>query len=250
MPRDDAESTRLRIAAVSDIHVGRTPRAGLRRMLAHASDEADVLLLCGDLTDHGLPAEATVLAEDLEANVDIRVLGVWGNHDFEAESIDEVADILCDAGVRLLDGDCEVIDGVGFAGVCGFAGGFDQYALHPWGETAMKEFVQYTLDETLKLERALKRLSTDKKVVLLHYAPISQTIAGEPEQIYPFLGSSRLEDPLNHYDATVAFHGHAHKGTPVGQTATGVPVYNVAMPLLASAYPEQPPVRIFELELD
>lgn len=237
----------MRIAAVSDIHYGKNAGGSLKDLFIEASDAADVLLLCGDLTDYGQPDEATVLAEDLDRYVKIPMLGVLGNHDFESGHHEEVSTILQEAGVRLLDGHCDVIDGVGFAGVCGFAGGFDEYSLNPWGEPLIKQFVQATVDEVLKLETALTRLETEHRIVLLHYAPIRQTVEGEPMEIFPFLGSSRLEDPLNHYHVTVAFHGHAHRGQPEGRTTADVPIYNVSMPVLKKAFPERTPFRIFDL---
>lgn len=238
----------LRVAAVSDIHYGKHADGALEDLFRQASLEADVLLLCGDLTDHGLKEEVEVLTADLHAHVSIPVLAVMGNHDFESGNEDLVRDMLEEAGVQVLDGDCAVIDEIGFAGVAGFAGGFDRWALNPWGERAIKQFVQTTLDEVLKLETALSRLDTERRLVLLHYAPIRQTVEGEPPEIFPFLGSSRLEDPLNHFGVEMAFHGHAHKGTPEGRTAQDVPVYNVSMPLLKSTYPEKPPFRIVEIE--
>lgn len=237
----------MRIAAVSDIHYHKDSQGKLKDLFLQASDAADVLLLCGDLTDYGLPAEAEALATDLERYVSIPVLGVLGNHDFESGQHEAVIEIVEGAGLRLLDGSCEEVGGVGFAGVCGFAGGFDEYALNPWGEAAVKQFVQVTVQEALKLESALSRLGTAHRVVLLHYAPIRTTVEGEPAEIFPFLGSSRLEDPLNHYHVTVAFHGHAHHGSPEGRTTADIPVYNVALPVLRQAYPDQPPFRLFEL---
>lgn len=237
----------MRIAAVSDIHYHKNSRGVLKDLFAEISDAADILLICGDLTDYGLPAEAEALAEDLQRFVKVPVLAVLGNHDFESGQTAAVAEIIEGAGVTLLDGGCTEVDGVGFAGVCGFAGGFDQYALNPWGEPVIKQFVQVTVEEALKLETALSRLETKHRVVLLHYAPIRQTVEGEPAEIFPFLGSSRLEDPLNHYHVTAAFHGHAHRGAPEGKTSGEIPVFNVSLPVLRRAYPDRPPYRLFEL---
>ncbi|MFU8803863.1 MAG: metallophosphoesterase family protein [Bradymonadaceae bacterium] len=242
------DETTFRIAAVADLHYGRTPHVNLRELFIAASTCCDVLLLCGDLTDHGTDQEVDLLAEDLASYVDVPVLGVLGNHDYDSERPDEVSERLAKAGVQMLDGQFVEIDGVGFAGISGFGGGFDRRALHPFGETATKHFVQATIDEVLKLESALTRMDMEHRVVLLHYAPIRQTVEGEPLEILPFLGSSRLEDPLNHYDVTVAFHGHAHKGSPEGRTTGDVPVYNVSMPLLQRHYPDRPPFRLFEID--
>jgi len=236
---------RLRVAAVGDIHFG--PRSEpIQGLLTHASQNADVLLLCGDITNRGLPEEAEALARELRS-VKLPVLGVLGNHDYETDHAKEVSEILCDAGVRMLDGDTTEIQGVGFAGVKGFGGGFGKRALAAFGEPSMKAFVRETLEEMLKLEAALARLKTETKVVLLHYAPIQETVEGEPPDIFPFLGSSHLEEPLNRYEVTVAFHGHAHLGRPEGKTRSGIPVYNVAEHVLKATNPHAPPLKIVEL---
>jgi Icc-related predicted phosphoesterase len=146
----------------------------------------------------------------------------------------------------VLDGDTCEIQGVGFAGVKGFAGGFGRRALGPWGEPIIKQFVHEAVNEALKLESALARLRTDKKIVILHYAPIEATVEGEPREIYPYLGCSRLEEPLGRYSVTAVLHGHAHNGAPEGRTAAGVPVYNVALPLMRKLTPHQP-FRILDI---
>ena len=207
-----------------------------------------MLLLCGDLTDYGSRDEARVLAGEVGAGARIPVVGVLGNHDYEAGEVDHVKEILTAAGVRILDGGSCEIHGVGFAGVKGFAGGFGAHALGPWGEDAIKVFVHEAVEEALKLEAALGRLSVAQRIVLLHYAPIQETLAGEPTEIFPFLGSSRLEEPLNRYGASAVFHGHAHMGTLEGQTSTGVPVFNVCLPLLRARRPDAPPFRVIEVE--
>jgi Icc-related predicted phosphoesterase len=194
---------------------------------------ADVLALCGDLTDHGLPDEAHLLAKALGGSVRAPVVAVLGNHDHEAGRPDEVAGILRESGVHVLDGDSVEIHGIGFAGVKGFAGGFGAHALQPWGEELIKRFVHEAIEEALKLERAIARLGTEHRVVLMHYAPIEETVRGEAAEIYPYLGSSRLEEPLGRHPVSAIFHGHAHHGQLRGKTRTGVPVYNVAAPLLA-----------------
>ena len=136
---------------------------------------------------------------------------------------------------------------MGIAGAKGFAGGFGRGALGPWGEQAIKTFVNEALHEALKLESALAKLRTPEKIALLHYAPIAATVQGEPLEIFPFLGTTRLEEPLIRYPVSAVFHGHAHRGTPEGRTVNGTPVFNVAMPLLRHAYPQQPPFRLLEL---
>lgn len=240
----------MRIAAVGDIHYGKTSHGALLPLFTHATQNADVLLLCGDLTDYGTPEETQILVRDLTSTVRIPIVAVLGNHDFESDKQDEVKDILVAAGVKVLDGDSVEIDGVGFAGVKGFAGGFGRRALGAWGERVLKQFVHEAVSESLKLEAALARLRTPQKVAVLHYSPIQATVVGEPPEIIPFLGSSRLEEPLIRYRVTVVFHGHAHRGTAQGMLKGDVPVYNVAMPLLQQMFPDQPPVRIVEIPRD
>jgi Icc-related predicted phosphoesterase len=237
---------KIRFAAVGDIHCKKESKGSLRSFFAQAAEAADALLLCGDLTDYGLSEETHILAEELSA-ARIPIVAVLGNHDFESEQPQEVSRILCEAGVRVLDGEACEIHGVGIAGVKGFAGGFGRGALGPWGEHAIKSFVNEAIHEALKLESALAKLRTPKRIVMLHYSPIAATVQGEPAEIYPFLGSSRLEDPLIRYPVDAVFHGHAHRGFPEGKTVNGVPVYNVAKPLLQRTYPDQPPFRIIEI---
>lgn len=236
----------VRIAAVSDLHFGRHPAASFQPLLAAAADAADVLLLGGDLTDTGTPDEARTLAREL-TTVKVPMVAVLGNHDYESNQQAEVARIFCDAGVQVLDGDTFEVHGVGFAGVKGFAGGFGRRALGPWGEQVIKAFVQEAINEALKLETALAKLRSPRKVALLHYSPIQATVEGEPPEIYTYLGSSRLEEPLTRYPVDAVFHGHAHHGTPEGRTLAGIPVYNVSMTLLQQLYPDRPPFRILEL---
>jgi Icc-related predicted phosphoesterase len=239
---------KLRLAAVGDVHYTRTSQGAFARIFGDVSQRADVLVLCGDLTDYGHVDEATVLARDL-AHVKIPVLAVLGNHDCESGHEAEVTNILREAGVVVLDGEAIEVQGVGFCGAKGFAGGFDRRTLEPWGEVAIKNFVREAADEALKLERALARLHTPQRVAILHYAPIRGTVVGEDLEIYPFLGSSRLEDPINRHKASLVIHGHAHHGAPEGRTSTGIPVYNCAMPLLKRTWPDRPPVRILELDV-
>jgi Icc-related predicted phosphoesterase len=240
--------THLRIAAVGDIHVSKTSQGAFQPVFAQITASADVLLLCGDFTDYGMPEEARILARELSA-VKIPVIAVLGNHDYEGGKQDEIRQILTDAGTTVLDGEATEVHGVGFAGVKGFAGGFGRGALGPWGELAVKQFVQEAVDESLKLEAALARLRTQRRVAVLHYSPIRGTVEGEPPEIFPYLGSSRLEEPINRYRVSAVFHGHAHRGTAEGRTSAGVPVYNVAMPLLARLNPNRPPYLIVELPM-
>jgi len=238
---------KVRIAAVADIHCNRSSYDSIRPLFARIAENADLLLMCGDLVDYGLPEEAIVLAKEI-TNLKIPSLAVLGNHEFESGKQDEVKKILSDAGTIVLDGDAREVLGIGFAGVKGFAGGFGERALGPWGEDMIKRFVHEAVNEALKLESALARLRTDKRIVLLHYSPIRETVVGEPAEIFPYLGSSRLEEPLNRYPVTAVFHGHAHHGAPEGRTKNGSPVYNVAMKLLQNTSPDQRPFRILEVE--
>lgn len=224
----------LRVAAVGDVHYdGKRPGA-LIDIFSSASQEADVLVLCGDLTTHGRAEQMQAFVEEL-AGVEIPVVAVLGNHDYEAGEVDACLDILRDRDVQVLDGDQVVIDGIGFVGTKGFCGGFGRGALAPFGEPEIKQFVQVSLNEAIKLENGLRSLTTETRVVVLHYAPILDTVIGEPEQIHPFLGSSRLLQPIETIGASVIFHGHAHHGSPRGVTPSGIPVYNVAFPLLKEA---------------
>ncbi len=235
----------LRIAAIGDLHCRKTSAGQLAPVLVKANDVADVLLLCGDLADHGLEDEARVLAKELSV-VRIPMIGVLGNHDHEANACDAVTSILLDAGVTMLDGDAVEVKGVGFAGAKGFVGGFGRGTLGPWGEQGIKRLVQEAIDEALKLEGALGRLRTERRVALLHYAPIRDTCVGEPVEIYPYLGCGRLEEPLHRNPVDAVFHGHVHHGSPVGKTTNGIPVYNVALPLLRTLQPESP-LRVVEI---
>jgi Icc-related predicted phosphoesterase len=239
-------SRSVRFAVVGDIHVRKESAGTLRAFFAQASDAADALLLCGDLTDYGTAEEAQVLADELSV-VKVPVVAVLGNHDFESGTPEIVIEILTKAGVRVLDGEAVEVEGVGIAGAKGFAGGFGRGSLGAWGEPAIKQFVQEALHEALKLESALAKLRTPHRIALLHYSPIAGTVAGEPAEIFPFLGSSRLEEPLLRYPVDAVFHGHAHRGTVEGKTINGVPVFNVAKPLLQRTRPNQPPFYLYEV---
>lgn len=236
----------VRFAAVGDLHCTKESAGTLRPFFAEAERVADALLLCGDLTDYGLAAEAEVLATEL-AVVKVPIVAVLGNHDYESGTPEAVTKILTDAGVRVLDGEACEVHGIGIAGAKGFAGGFGRGSLGPWGEVAIKQFVNEAVQEALKLESALAKLRTPQRIALLHYAPIAGTVEGEPMEIYPFLGSSRLEDPLLRHPVQAVCHGHAHRGTPEGRTVNGVPVYNVARPLMMRAFPDGPGFRLLEV---
>lgn len=234
-----------RIAAMADVHYRRKNSEPLAPTYRQLSAAADFLVLCGDITDYGLPEEAEAAVGDLRAAT-VPIIAVLGNHDYQSGREYEVRQVLEAGGVKVLDGESIEINGVGFAGAKGFGGGFGTRLLEPWGERAMKAFVQEALDETLKLESALAKLKTPQRVVLLHYAPIAATVEGEPREIYPFLGSTRLEDPINRHGCAAVFHGHAHHGALEGRTRAGIPVYNVSLNLLRHSFPSQSGFRIFD----
>ena len=218
----------LRLAAIGDLHVTEFRETSYGEMFARISDEADALALCGDLTNFGKIAEAENLAEDLRA-CSIPAVAVLGNHDYEEGLQDEVSDILRQAGVTVLDEQAVEIQGVGFAGVKGFVGGFGRGELAAFGEAAIKAFVDEAHNEARKLENGLRSLRTDRAVAVLHYAPIVGTVMGEPEAIFPFLGSSRLADAIDRFgNVRAVVHGHAHRGTYEGRTLRDIPVYNCA----------------------
>lgn len=225
---ETGESGPIRLAAIGDLHVTETSEHRYRDMFAEISEVADILALTGDLTNFGKTREAEILAEDLRACT-IPVVAVLGNHDYECGQPEEVARILHSAGVTILGEQAVVIRNVGFAGVKGFVGGFGRGELGAFGEPAIKDFVDAALDEARKLENALRTLRTDRSVAVLHYAPVVDTVEGEPLEIYPFLGCSRLADAIDRFENIVAVvHGHAHRGRFEGKTPRGTPVYNCA----------------------
>jgi Icc-related predicted phosphoesterase len=218
-----SSSSFVRVAAVGDLHCTRASHGAFQRLFSQVSEAADMLLLAGDLTDTGLPDEARVLAKECAA-LHVPAIAVFGNHDHESNHQDEVRSILADAGVTVLDGEATEVRGIGIAGVKGFAGGFGKRALGPWGETAIKQFVHETVNEAPKLESSLARLRTKHQIVLLHYAPIQKTVEGEPPEIYAFVGSSRLEDPIGQ-------PSHQPPASPDGRISGD----NVLAPMLISA---------------
>ena len=218
----------MRIAAIGDLHVQETDESPYRELFTEISSHADVLLLCGDLTNFGKTTEAEILAEDIKS-CSVPVLGVLGNHDYECGQPEKVVEILRGAGMIVLDEQAHEIDGVGFAGVKGFMGGYGRGELAPFGEPIAKLFVDEAMNEARKLENQLRTLRTERSVAVLHYSPIVDTIEGEPEAIFQYLGSQRLCDPIDRFDHVKAVvHGHAHHGRYEGATPRGTPVYNVA----------------------
>src|SRR5215212_6750948 len=232
------ETKKTRIAAVADIHVKDSDKGKWVSYFKEVSKQADVLLICGDLTDTGDEVEAQVLSEELKA-CSVPVVGVLGNHDYEKGRHKLIRQIVQNENVHILNGESVVVADIGFAGVKGFGGGFDNHMLSMFGEGAMKAFVQEAVEEALHLDRALARLDAEhqniKKIAVLHYSPIKATVVGEPEAIFPFLGCSRLAEPLSRRGVVAAFHGHAHVGTLEGEAAGGVKVFNVAKPILSQA---------------
>jgi len=232
---DNKQRRAIRIAAVGDIHVKETDQGKWVEFFRTVSAQADILLICGDLTDTGHLGEAEILAQELKACT-IPIVAVMGNHDYERDQQKIIKKMLENDTVHILDGQSVVLHGIGFAGVKGFGGGFDKYMVSMFGENMIKSFVQEAVDDALKLDRALAHLDVDytdlPKIVVLHYSPIKETVVGEPLEIFPFLGCSRLVEPINRRQVLAAFHGHAHVGTLEGQTSAGVPVFNVAKPIL------------------
>jgi uncharacterized protein len=217
-------------ACIGDLHLKEDQSGCFRELFGEISKQANVLVLCGDLTNAGRPREAELLAEDLRA-CSVPIVGVLGNHDYESGYADQVRDILKSAGVRLLDGQfCEVGE-VAFVGVKGFAGGFGRRMLSSFGEPAIKTFVTEAMNEAMRLENAMRTVKNPRTVVVLHYAPIAETAEGEPLEIYPFLGCSRLAETIDRFKVSAVVHGHAHRGKYEGRTPGGAPVYNVALPI-------------------
>ena len=239
----------VRVAAVGDLHYTKAAQGLVQNLFANLSQDADILILCGDLTDYGTVEEAQLLAKELSAAVRIPIVGVLGNHDCESGQEAAVKDIFVQSGITILDGEsCEIM-GIGFAGAKGFIGGFGKYSLGAWGEAGIKSIVKEALDEALKLESALARLRSMHQIVVLHYSPIQATVQGEPVEIFPFLGSSRLEEPLLRHPVSMVFHGHAHRGSPEGALLSGKPVYNVALPLMRANKGEGPAYKVVHLSV-
>lgn len=235
----------MRIAATADIHFSPQSYDRIREPLARVRDEADVLIVAGDLTNYGKPEEMHSLLNAL-VRLRIPIIAVLGNHDYESNQEQELMKMMTTEGIKVLDGSSYERDGVGFAGTKGFIGGFGRGVLTAFGEREIKAFVQASIDETMKLERALSMLRTEKTVIVTHYAPVCETVMGEPQEIWPYLGSSRLAEVIDRHGAVLALHGHAHHGKPDGKTSGGVPVHNVALSLLLGQNGGQP-YRVFEI---
>jgi Icc-related predicted phosphoesterase len=235
----------MKIAATADLHFTGSRHGALLDQLSSVRDSADVLVIAGDLTNFGLPEEMEPLL-NVVVRSRIPTIAVLGNHDYESGRQAELTRMLTSAGIKVLDGTAYERDGVGFAGTKGFVGGFGRGVLTAFGEQEIKQFVQASIDEALKLERAMSQLRAKKRVVVLHYSPIAATVQGEAVEIYPFLGTSRLAEVVDRHGADLVLHGHAHHGHPEGRTTAGVPVHNVAITLLQT---QQPPsaYRVFDI---
>ena len=223
------------MAAVGDLHASEDHRDRLALSLAEAARDVDVILLAGDLTTHGLPEEASVLADGCRG-LSVPVVAVLGNHDHHAGRADEIASSLEGAGAIVLERDHRVLElaglEVGIVGVKGFVGGFTGAEIPDFGEPLLREVYAETGREVEALEAGLEAIAgCDRRLVLLHYAPVSETIVGEPEGIWAFLGSGRMAVPVGAHRPDVVFHGHAHHGRPSGAIGA-VPVYNVARPVI------------------
>jgi Icc-related predicted phosphoesterase len=235
----------MRIAATADLHFAPQRHSPLRDELNKVRDEADVLVIAGDLTNYGRPDEMEPLLNVL-VRVRVPVIAVLGNHDYECDQQGELTRLMTEAGIKVLDGSAYERDGVGFAGTKGFVGGFGRGLLTAFGEPEIKTFVRVGIDEAVKLERAMAQLRTSKRVVVLHYSPIAATVEGEAPEIFPFLGSSRLAEVVDRHGADLVLHGHAHNGKPDGATTSGIPVHNVAITLLQARNPSAA-YRVFDV---
>jgi Icc-related predicted phosphoesterase len=235
----------IRVAAIGDVHFSEDSRGRFRAQWERAHEVADVLLLAGDLTQHGDPAQAEVLAEEL-SGVQLPVVAVLGNHEYHEGHEAQVRRVLERSGVRVLEGQVTTLEiggrTVGIAGTKGFGGGFVGACCHKFGESLMKAFVQHTEELAAQLRESLASLDTDHRIALLHYAPVEATLVGERLEIYPFLGSYLLAEAIDAAGADLILHGHAHKGSEKGVTPGGIPVRNVAFPVLRHAY------AIYQLE--
>lgn len=235
----------MRIAATADLHYSPQSYDRVREQMGRVRDEADLLILAGDLTNYGRPQEMESLLNAL-VRIRVPIVAVLGNHDYESGQQDELMRMMTAEGIKVLDGTGYERDGVGFAGTKGFVGGFGRGVLTAFGEREIKTFVQAAIDEALKLERALSQLRMEKRIVVLHYSPIAATVKGEAPEIFPYLGTSRLAEVVDRHGADLVVHGHAHHGSPDGVTTAGIPVHNVALGLLQS---QQPPCvyRVFDV---
>lgn len=237
---------KIKVAAISDIHVKETSTGKYRQLFSDINEKADILLLCGDLTDLGLIREAEILLEDLLV-CKIPIVAVLGNHDYESDNQQKIHEMFTSQKIRVLDGTEFVFEKngkkIGFTGVKGFGGGFNPYMWGRFGEKEQKEFYDAIAQEVQHLELGLGKLQSlelDHRFVLLHFAPIRTTVEGDIIEMFPFLGSSRLEEVIDRYEESTVIHGHSHHGKPEGKTLRGFPVYNVAYPIMEKLNPKAP----------
>lgn len=235
----------INIAAAADIHYGTDSSGELSETFAELADRADVLLIAGDLTSHGRADEAAVLAEDLR-DVTVPIVTVLGNHDYHCDENEKIAALMQEAGVVVLDGTATTLEigdeTLGIAGTKGFGGGFAGASGTEFGEPEMKAFIRHTANMATDLRNALGEIvDAEHKVALLHYSPVEQTLQGERLEIYPFLGSYLLAEAIDAAPPDIVLHGHAHSGSQKGMTPGGVPVRNVALPVIGHPY------RLFSL---
>jgi len=229
----------IRVAAVGDIHIGPDSVGTVAAGLVDIDARADVLLLAGDLTTHGSVAQAELAAAEF-ADVPVPTIAVLGNHDHHGGVSEEVGRVLATAGIVVLERTSHVltIDGarVGVVGAKGFGGGFVGASVSEFGETEMQAFARASIDAAADVERALEDVDADVKILLLHYAPVRDTLLGEPPEIFPFLGSYLFAEAADRGGANLVIHGHAHRGREVGATPGGIPVRNASKPVLRQAY--------------
>lgn len=229
----------IRIAAVGDLHLTVHGRGKIRPQFEGLNDEADLLLLAGDLTNWGKVEEAELLVEEL-SDITLPRVAILGNHDYHSENPERVRSILEEAGIQVLENESTVLrigdETVGIVGGKGFGGGFGTTCLSPFGEREIRDFLKSTYACAEALSGALRDMKTDYRVVLLHYSPAVETLKGEPVAIYPFLGSSIMGEPIDEHGADLVIHGHAHKGTEHGKTPGGIPVRNVSLPVICESY--------------
>jgi uncharacterized protein len=234
----------LRIAAIADIHCRIESADLVEQLVDDVRGNAELLILAGDLTDNGRLEEGEVLLAGIET-IDVPVVAVLGNHDHEDGNNQELADLLASQDIFLLDGSICEIDGVGFVGAKGFCGGFDNMLVQPFGEAVLKTFIQASINEAVILENALARLTTERKIAVMHFAPIKDTLVGESPELFPFLGCSRLANAIDRHGVDLVVHGHAHHGSPFGRTPGNIPVYNVSRHV--QMHHNQRPVCFFDI---
>ncbi|GAD82392.1 hypothetical protein NCAST_08_02660 [Nocardia asteroides NBRC 15531] len=231
--------TTMRIAAVGDVHLSADCRGRLRPQLADLAEHADVLLLAGDLTRVGTMDEAKTVAAEF-GELDVPVVAVLGNHDYHSDQAEKMTELLTEHGITVLEGSAVAFTigdrTLGIAGTKGFGGGFAGKCASAFGEPQMREFAEHSVELADRLRTALSELRTDVTVALTHYSPVSDTLHGEPPEIYPFLGSYLLGEAIDACGADLAIHGHAHAGTERGTTPGGIRVRNVAQPVIGTEY--------------